>query len=307
MKKEYCVYVHTNKINGKKYVGITCRKPSKRWKAGSAYRNNPYFYNAIQKYGWDGFTHDVIMSGLSRQSACEWERFYIKHWDTTNKKNGYNISLGGEGVLSVSDETRKKQSASAKRRYENPEEIQKNRERGLKMFSTQEAIEKDRLAQLKYHKENPEARYRRARKVNQYDLEGHFLCQWKSIKDAATAVGCSEHGIRNCCLLSYGSKSAKGYMWRFSTDVDPNKDIEPVQRFDSRKSINQYSLEGKFIKQWDGITDAEDALHTNNISEVCNGRRESAAGFMWRFTSEENRTQIEPHRRCRNELQNQAI
>ena len=42
----YCVYIHTNKINNKKYVGQTIHSdnPNLRWKNGSGYRNQLYFY-----------------------------------------------------------------------------------------------------------------------------------------------------------------------------------------------------------------------------------------------------------------------
>ena len=46
-KNTYSVYCHTNKFNGKKYIGITRRKPELRWKKGSDYKHNPYFYNSI--------------------------------------------------------------------------------------------------------------------------------------------------------------------------------------------------------------------------------------------------------------------
>lgn len=58
--KEFFVYQHINKQNGKRYIGITSQKtPQKRWKNGLGYMGQPLFYNAIVKYGWDGFTHEV--------------------------------------------------------------------------------------------------------------------------------------------------------------------------------------------------------------------------------------------------------
>ena len=47
----YTVYCHTNKINGKKYVGITKRLVEKRWLNGRGYNGNSIFRKAINKYG----------------------------------------------------------------------------------------------------------------------------------------------------------------------------------------------------------------------------------------------------------------
>lgn len=52
----YIVYIHTNKINQKKYVGITSKTPERRWGInGCNYKDCPAFWNAIQKYGWEEF------------------------------------------------------------------------------------------------------------------------------------------------------------------------------------------------------------------------------------------------------------
>ena len=98
--KKWSVYVHTNKINGKKYVGITSRKPEYRWKEdGSGYKGQSYFWNAIQKYGWDNFKHEILLKNETKEYACLAEKCLIKHYKTYNRSYGYNITLGGEGRL----------------------------------------------------------------------------------------------------------------------------------------------------------------------------------------------------------------
>jgi hypothetical protein len=56
----YYLYCHTNKTNGKKYIGISLQKPSVRWKQGRGYKGSSKFYSAIQKYEWVGFTHEIL-------------------------------------------------------------------------------------------------------------------------------------------------------------------------------------------------------------------------------------------------------
>ena len=92
----YCVYCHTNKENGKKYIGITKQTPERRWKNGNGY-SSQHFARAIQKYGWNNFEHTILMSNLTKNQACYYEQFYIKKYETTSPENGYNETLGGDG------------------------------------------------------------------------------------------------------------------------------------------------------------------------------------------------------------------
>lgn len=92
----YCVYAHINKINGKMYVGQTCRKPESRWgRDGSGYREHPYFWHAIQKYGWDNFEHEVIASNLTKEEADNFEKLLIAKLNLLNPNRGYNLQEGG--------------------------------------------------------------------------------------------------------------------------------------------------------------------------------------------------------------------
>ena len=70
-ERNYCVYAHTNLINGKMYIGISGDDPRKRWVRG--YKGSTRFYNAIQKYGWDNFDHVILVDELTKEEACEIE------------------------------------------------------------------------------------------------------------------------------------------------------------------------------------------------------------------------------------------
>ncbi len=121
--ENYKVYVHINKINGKRYYGITCQKVKYRWNNGKSYKfyidkngnrqGNEHFWNSICKYGWHNFEHIVLFDNLTKKEAGLLEQMYIALYDTINPKYGYNQSLGGEGAKH-SKESRKKMSEAHK-------------------------------------------------------------------------------------------------------------------------------------------------------------------------------------------------
>lgn len=92
---KYKVYLHTNKTNGKVYVGITKQAVERRWQNGHGYAGT-FFGNAIAKYGWDGFTHEVWFTGLRKEDACSMEQAMILYFHSNEREHGYNISEGGQ-------------------------------------------------------------------------------------------------------------------------------------------------------------------------------------------------------------------
>lgn len=108
--KMYTVYKHTNKSNGKVYIGITSKKPEKRWCGGYNYKG--HFRHAIDKYGWDNFDHEILYENLEEMQAKLLEISLIRFYDSTNQNKGYNISTGGESASGYhfSEESKKHMS-----------------------------------------------------------------------------------------------------------------------------------------------------------------------------------------------------
>ena len=95
MNKNYCVYEHIFP-NGKKYIGISC-DPEKRWRNGKGYETQPKIARAINKYGWENVTHNIIIDGISKEQAEMLERYLIAELKAIDR--GYNTSTGGDCIV----------------------------------------------------------------------------------------------------------------------------------------------------------------------------------------------------------------
>ena len=232
----YCVYIHTNKINGKMYVGQTIHgnNPNKRWSNGRGYQKNLYFGNAVQKYGWDNFDHDVIASNLTKEEACNFEKILIKELNTYDKNFGYNLTLGGEGLSGyrLSEETRKKTSEAMrgkKRSEETKLKIGKaSLGRNVGRKHTEDELEKMRQAKRgkrvynshaghhKPHTEEAKQKIQDAshkKKVCQKDIDDNILNTYESLSSASRATGVNLGSISLCC--NGRAKTAGGFIWEF--------------------------------------------------------------------------------------------
>ena len=106
----YCVYRHTTPSN-KVYIGITKQKPQDRWQGGRGYVKNIVFYRAIEKYGWDNIKHEILLDGLTLEEAKQAEVELIAEHNATDRRYGYNITAGGDHVISRPHTEEEKQAA----------------------------------------------------------------------------------------------------------------------------------------------------------------------------------------------------
>lgn len=97
------IYVITNKINNKKYVGFTTNLKNTiarhihRAEIGHRY----LLSNAIRKYKWKNFNVEVILESKDYKYVKDvMEPYFIKELNTFyESKHGYNMTLGGEGTF----------------------------------------------------------------------------------------------------------------------------------------------------------------------------------------------------------------
>jgi group I intron endonuclease len=116
------IYCHTNKINGKKYVGQSWAGMMTRWKAHVWHALNPsltdrlrrlHFARAIRKYGPDVFEHELLDRVSTQDGADRAERAWIEHLNTL-APNGYNLKAGG-ATAPLSAESKNRLSETLRR------------------------------------------------------------------------------------------------------------------------------------------------------------------------------------------------
>src|SRR5690242_8401962 len=97
----FIAYKITHQESGKSYIGITTRKVEMRWHYHKTL-GRPGIGAAIQKYGADAFTFEVIACAKSLQDILGVEEALIAQWGTI-ATDGYNMNGGGKGHYKASE------------------------------------------------------------------------------------------------------------------------------------------------------------------------------------------------------------
>lgn len=90
------IYLITNKIDDKKYVGQTTRNINIRF--AEHCRADSLIGRAIQKYGLPNFSIEIVAECTSQDELDEKERLYIEKFNCKHP-NGYNTAGGGQHSL----------------------------------------------------------------------------------------------------------------------------------------------------------------------------------------------------------------
>jgi len=274
-KDVYSVYTHTSP-SGKVYVGVS-NNPKRRWGTyGAPYlyknKNGNYtqacFANAINKYGWNNFNHEILLKNVSFSEALYAEKYLIRWYKIHNLS--YNMSDGGEyysGTRKPLSEERRLQVKEymnahhpMKGRHHTEEakakisEAAKNR----KYTKEQKAVISEKLSKAhkgKHYKLSEEDRRRlslrikeehkngifnyKGKKVYQYSFKGEYITSYPTVRKAAEAVQRTNSVIVDCA--NGKTLSAGGFIWSYTKKdhIDVSKYIVIENKIYDKERLNR--------------------------------------------------------------------
>jgi group I intron endonuclease len=239
------IYVITNTVNGKRYVGQTIKSVQRRFsdhKRQSAFNDYP-LYRAFKKHGQDVFEVKEIDEAKSRADLDTKEIYWIEKLNTMLPA-GYNAILGTPGTGELSQQSRDKKSDSMKKRWQNPEYRQKvtaavtgennqaygrpltkehrdklSKARAGKPIPLQQrakiaATVRNKLQEDAAFKEAAERGRQKAKLIcSRPTINLDTGCIYQSAKEAARQTGLSQQNISKCCTGQ--RKTSGGYRWAY--------------------------------------------------------------------------------------------
>lgn len=275
--RRWTVYRHVSP-SGKVYIGITSRSVKTRWrKDGSGYKSDSSItiWNAIKKYGWDNFKHEILFENINEISAKLIEIDLIYYY----KKQGisYNITDGGDGQLgrdsikidqydldgnfvqtfnSIADATQAVGAAHST-----------TISRGCRVINPSMGY------YWRIHGEEfvlPTKSF----SVSQYTLDGKLVGHYYTQREAAEKNNLCYKNINSALKRGY---PCGGFVWKYYGEPFSliNKATSPVLQY----------KDGVLIAEYLSIAEASKITGVNSsaISQCCGGHIKSAGKFQWKY------------------------
>ena len=115
--------------------------------------------------------------------------------------------------------------------------------------------------------------------VYQYDLlTGKLVTKHPSLSVAGALVNANKQDLSSVCLNV--NKVFRGFYWTydFVEKFIPLKDLR-------RKKVQQYTIEGEFINEFNSVSEAskQTGYNKTSIAKVCRRERKSSGGYHWKY------------------------
>jgi len=305
--------------NGKYYIGLTTTSLEQRTKEHrkcAKSGDKKCLYNAIRKYDMvNNFELIEIDTADTTDELCEKEIQYIQEYNSYYMNgNGYNMTYGGEGTNGYvfTEEDKQKQSEITKKFFENPENRQKQSERITKYFENPEAREQMSNIKKKYYEDNPDVGKEQGERMKKYyedNPEARQQASETTKKQFENPEARLKHSEIRKKYFEDNPDAGKEHSERLKKyyenpeAIQKNRDAmikhykdnpEARRKLSDGKGKNKpfdiFTTEGTFIKTFTYQFDAREYLQkehhitsTIKISEVLSGKRNSSAGFVFKY------------------------
>lgn len=242
----FYIYLTTNNINGKQYIGQHKGDPNDNY-LGSGLG----IMRAIKKYGKENFTKTILCYCNTREEADEQERYYIQKYNAVNSSRFYNAMEGGTGGdgWRAAQRWNAKHPEAAQQRFkengerlkqwvlEHPEQAKQNTQSMLKAAhewnknnpdKVKENLKRMNAARDKWreeHQQEYQEQVNRWRELGSITNSKKVLCVttgivYDSVCEAARQTNAQQPNISKCILgkrQSAGTDPTTGkkLMWRY--------------------------------------------------------------------------------------------
>ena len=224
------IYKYTSP-SGKSYIGQTINSLSQRSKNGCHYKNSTYFYNAIQKYGFENFKWEIF-GEFPIEELSQNEIEFIKEYNTV-VPFGYNIRTEEQSLGYTKNTTTQKKAVN---KYDLDGNFIQSFE-SIKDAAKDNNVQPNAISRCcrKITKRSGDYIYRysddtsdiksvskqqsNSCPVIQYDLDMNYIATYPSLHQAGVAIG-KPKADNNIRLVCRGDRNkAYGFTWRFQNEV----------------------------------------------------------------------------------------
>lgn len=262
----YTVYLRTNKINGKQYVGQTNnfkRREYDWYNINWGYAGH-LINNARKKYGVENWDTVILKECSTVDETNYWETFYIKQLNT-KYPSGYNLTDGGEGSIGCvfSDERKKKLSEKMKGEG-NPFYGRHHTEETLEKFKNRKISDETRKKMSE------------ARKGKEPWIKGKHLLEETKIR--LSEMFKDRH-------RSPSTEFKKGNM-PWNTGKHLSEETKEKIMKTKGKTVYQYTIDGELIKVWNSTKECgRNGFCQVRVAACCRGDYgcKTYKGYKWSY------------------------
>lgn len=133
-------------------------------------------------------------------------------------------------------------------------------------------------------RKNTELNQDKAKKVNQYDLNGVFIKTWNSVEEAKKETGIKH--LDGCCRGE--RKTAGGFIWDYidkTIITRPKYKKRKTNNVRNKREIEQYNLSNMMIASFTSLIEAskQTNIKRTNIGNNLAGVSKTAGGYIWKY------------------------